>query len=208
MREDRMRSPRLMAAIAALALGMSGCGPRIDVRTVANPETGIGSRRTFRVLPVPERRSGPSSSPNDPMLVNSVSNHALRNDLVEAFEDRGYVETDTAPDFEVAYYASAKEKLDVTAWDYGYAWRPRWWRGWGPADVTEYTEGSVIIDVIDPTTKQLLWRGRGVAAVSDNERTYESDLKKTVTAVLDKFPAAHPDLSIRPELRERSPLGQ
>jgi hypothetical protein len=49
---------------------------------------------------------------------------------------------------------------------------------------------------------------RGVAAVSDNEPTYESDLKKTVTAVLDKFPAAHADLSIRPELRERSPRGQ
>jgi len=195
-----MPSTRLMTTTAVLAIGLSACGPRIDVRTVANPDLGIGSRKTFRVLPIPERRGGPSSSPDDPMLVNSLSNRALRNDLVQAFEDRGYVETETAPDFDVAYYASAKEKLDVTAWDYGYAWRPRWWHGWGPADVTEYTEGSVIIDVIDPTTKELLWRGRGVAAVSDNEGVYESDLKKTVTAVLDKFPTAHPELSVRPEL--------
>lgn len=203
-----MPSTRLLTATAVLAVGLSACGPRIDVRTVANPDLGIGSRKTFRVLPVPERRGGPSSSPDDPMLVNSLSNRALRNDLVQAFEDRGYVETETAPDFEVAYYASAREKLDVTSWDYGYAWRPRWWRGWGPTDVTEYTEGSVIIDVIDPTTKELLWRGRGVAAVSDNERTYESDLEKTVTAVLNKFPMAHPDLSVRPELPGRSPRGQ
>jgi len=46
----------------------------------------------------------------------------------------------------------------------------------------------VIVDVIDPNTKELLWRGQGVAKVSDNEAQYEQDLWKTVTAILDKFP--------------------
>src|SRR5438445_2481889 len=36
----------------------------------------------------------------------------------------------------------------------------------------------------------ILWRGQGVAAVSDNEALYEQDLKKTVEAIVDKFPAA------------------
>ena len=56
--------------------------------------------------------------------------------------------------------------------------------------VTQYTQGTVIVDVINPTTKELLWRGQGVAAVSDNEAQYEQDLWKTVTAILDKFPQA------------------
>ena len=51
----------------------------------------------------------------------------------------------------------------------------------------------MIVDVINPTTKQLVWRGRGVAVVSDDERQYEADLAKTVTAILDKFPSAHAD---------------
>ncbi len=59
--------------------------------------------------------------------------------------------------------------------------------------MSEYTEGSLIVDVINPTTKQLVWRGRGVAFVSDDERQYEADLAKTVTAILDKFPSAHAD---------------
>ncbi|TMB15002.1 MAG: DUF4136 domain-containing protein, partial [Deltaproteobacteria bacterium] len=66
----------------------------------------------------------------------------------------------------------------------------RWW-GFGPYEqptVTEYTQGTVIVDVIDPNTKELLWRGQGVAKVSDNEAQYEQDLWKTVTAILDKFP--------------------
>jgi hypothetical protein len=48
----------------------------------------------------------------------------------------------------------------------------------------------VIVDVFDPKTKELLWRGQGVAPVSDNEVQYEQDLKKTVAAIIDKFPAA------------------
>jgi hypothetical protein len=55
---------------------------------------------------------------------------------------------------------------------------------------TRYTEGTVIVDVVNPRTKEVLWRGRGVATVSDNEAQYEQDLWKTVTAILEKFPQA------------------
>ena len=200
-----MQSARLITAIAALTLALTACGPGIQVRTVASPDAGMGNLRTFRILPVPERRDGSSQSSNDPMLVNSVSNRALRRDLLQGFEQRGYVVADTNPDFAVAYYASTKEKLDVTYWDYGYAWQPHWWSGWGrrwgrgwggdwgmqsgPV-MTQYTEGTVIVDVIDPKTKDLLWRGQGVTAVSDNEQQYEQDLKKAVEAIVDNFPAA------------------
>jgi hypothetical protein len=47
-----------------------------------------------------------------------------------------------------------------------------------------------IIDVLDPRTKELLWRGQGVARVSDDEPQCEQDLWKTVTAILEKFPPA------------------
>jgi hypothetical protein len=139
------------------------------------------------------------------MLVNSISNRALRSDLAQEFAGLGYVASDSNPDFCVAYYASTNQKLDVTYWDYGYAYRPHWWGGWGrhygrgwggdwgiasAPTVTQYTQGTVIVDVIDPKTKDLLWRGQGVAAVADNEAQYEQDLKKTVEAIVDKFPAA------------------
>jgi len=44
-----MPATRLIAASAALALGLTACGPSIQVRTLANPDVGIGSRRTFRI---------------------------------------------------------------------------------------------------------------------------------------------------------------
>jgi hypothetical protein len=44
--------------------------------------------------------------------------------------------------------------------------------------------------VLNPRTNELLWRGQGVAKVSNDEPQYEQDLWKTVTAILAKFPQA------------------
>jgi hypothetical protein len=191
--EDSMNRHTL-AALAAIFFSLTACAS-VDVRTVTSPDANLGALHTFTVMTNATPRSPAAQSADDPMLVNSVSNRALRADLVKAFENRGYVRSDK-PDFTVAYYASTKQKLDVTYWDYGYDYYPRWWGGWGPGfgpsgpTATEYTQGTVIVDVVNPSTKELLWRGSGVAAVSDNEAQYEQDLWKTVTAILDKFPRA------------------
>jgi hypothetical protein len=199
-----MRTTQLLTTAALLALG--GCAPAVSVRTALSPDASLRGLLTFRVLPTPKPKIASAvSSTNDPMLVNSISNRALRNDLVQEFAGLGYVPSDSNPDFCVAYYASTKQQLDVTYWDYGYAWQPRWWSGWGrrwgrgwggdwgiqsAPSVTQYTQGAVIVDVFDPRTKDLLWRGQGVAAVSDDEQQYEQELKKAVEAIVDKFPAA------------------
>jgi hypothetical protein len=135
------------------------------------------------------------------MRVNSGSNRALRNALLQGFASRGYTVADSSPDFVVAYYATAKDKLDLMRWDYGYAWWPHWWRGWGlrgpvgPSEATEYAAGTVVVDVIELQTRQLLWRGKGRAPVSDDQRAYELDLQKTVTAIVARFPRAGPSIA-------------
>ena len=178
-------------AIPAAILAVAACAS-VDVRTATSPDANLSALRTFSIMQHANPQSPSAQSTNDPMLVNSISNRALRADLVKGFENRGYALSDSSPDFKVAYYASTKDKLDVTYWDYGYPYYPRWW-GFGPYEqptVTQYTQGTVIVDVIDPNTKELLWRGQGMANVSDNEAQYEQDLWKTVTAILDKFPRA------------------
>jgi hypothetical protein len=183
-----MRSIPLISL--AVALTATACTPSVDVRTQTAPDASIGGRQTFWILAVPARRvDAASAASDDPMLANSITNRALVNDLTRAFEGRGYVVNATNPDFTVAYYASTREKLDLNTWNYGYSWR-RWPRQY--VDVTQYTEGTVIVDVIDPASKELLWRGQGVSAVSSDPAKYASELNKTVTAVLSKFPQASP----------------
>src|SRR3989441_1554851 len=199
--ENTMRTTRLLTAAALLTLG--ACAPGISVRTALSPDASLRGLHTFRVQPTPQPKiAGTVSSTNDPMLVNSISNRALRADLAQEFAGLGYVASDSNPDFCVAYYASTNQKLDVTYWDYGYAWRPHWWSGWGrrwgrgwggdwgiqSPTVTQYTEGTVIVDVIDPKTKDLLWRGQGVAAGFGEEGQEEQGAQENRPGLRRKVP--------------------
>ena len=190
-----MRIARLVPIAAVV--GLAACASAVQVRTALSPDASLSGLRTFRVQPTPKPSIASAQSTSDPMLVNSISNRALRGDLRKGFEKLGYAVNDSTPDFCVAYYASTNQQLDLTAWDYGYSLRPRWWRGWGPRYrdtyepmVTQYTQGTVIVDVFDPKNKELVWRGQGVAAVSDNQDQYVQELQATVAAILAKFPAA------------------
>jgi hypothetical protein len=55
--------------------------------------------------------------------------------------------------------------------------------------VEPYVEGTVIIDVVDAKSHELVWRGRGVSDVSDNPETYSQSLNRTVMDIVKKFPA-------------------
>jgi hypothetical protein len=190
-----MRSTlRLVCASAALAT--IGCGPSIEVRTMAAPDRGLSALHTFRMLPGPARRDGrPVSGADDPMISNSIANKALRDRISLAFIERGYLINERTPDFAVAFYASAREKLDVSVWDYGYPFDPRWRGRPQPVQtVTEYTEGSVVVDVIDPATRELLWRGVGQARLSNDMSENVQLLAKAAAAVVARFPQAPPAL--------------
>jgi hypothetical protein len=197
-----MREPIPRCAVLVAALTVATCAPAMDFRTAVSPEADLTALHSFHILPAPRVRPGVERLPaNDPMLANSTANQALRRALRLGFESGGYVVNDSAPDFVVAFYASAAQRLDVMCWDYGYPWRPQWWRGWGdhpsPHLATQYNEGTVIVDVIDAKRRELLWRGQGVAVVSDDVSEYVAELKRTVAAILRTFPAAQPPVVAR-----------
>ncbi|HEX9485542.1 MAG TPA: DUF4136 domain-containing protein [Gemmatimonadales bacterium] len=183
------------AFTAAVALTLAACTSVPRVRTAVSPDRGIGGLHTFAILPAP-RHVGETEGSSAPMVDNSGANRALRDALREASTRRGYAVGDSSPDFAVAYYATTKDKLDIMRWDYGYPWWPRWWRGWGPRgpvgpmEETDYAPGTVVVDVIDPTTRELLWRGKGFASLSDHGRAYELGLQKASAAIVAKFPRA------------------
>jgi hypothetical protein len=204
-----MRS--ILFGSATLALVTVACASGgVKVSTTEAPGANLTMLHTFRVLETPQRRAdAPALPPNDPMLDNSITNRQLRGDLVQHLQQKGYTTNAANPDFLVAFYAGTREKMDTTYWNPGFGWRygyrgfgfrgsrfrSAWpWYGYAspyPAmEVSSYTQGAVIVDVIDPKTMELLWRGQGVATVSDDPMKYAQELDKSVAAILEKFPAA------------------
>jgi len=171
-----------VAACAAILLVVTGRASA-EVRTATAPDAHLTALRTFDLM------KQPAGAPE-----HGSPDRALRTDLVKGFEDLGYVRSQN-PDFLVAYYSAGKDALDVTRWDYGYPFHPRWLgpgRDWGAETefATHYPKGTVLVDVVDPRTEEVLWRGQGVANLSGNEQQYQQDLWNTLTSILQKFPTA------------------
>jgi hypothetical protein len=189
-----MFSTARVATFASIALLSVACRSGIEVRTMAAPDAGLATLHTFRMLSDPTRRDGRAvTGADDPMISNSIANRAIREQIVKSFEKRGYVLDERNADFAVAFYATAREKLDVAMWDYGYPFAPGWPRYSTPIQsVVQYTEGSVVIDVVRWPTRELLWRGEGKAELSDNPGENVKQLAKAAEAIVGKFPQATP----------------
>jgi len=73
----------------------------------------------------------------------------------------------------------------------GYTWQ----RGWGSGGFTdastslrEIPVGTLIVDMYDPSTKKLIWRGTAGEPTVGKVKTKEDDIDKTVNSMFAKFP--------------------
>ena len=182
------------AGIASLFLTATGCERPVAVRTTIAPKVSLSEFRTFHLLPTPRRREAPpATGAYDPMLNNSLANRAIRESVARAFLDRGYTNEVWVPDFVVAVYASAQYRLDLSIWKCGYAYWPQWrWIGAPRQETMLYDHGTVIVDVLNPITLELLWRGSAKAVVSDDPAENTRQLQNIGAAIVERFPRAKP----------------
>ena len=111
---------------------------------------------------------------NDPLTTNTIEAGRIQSALAAQLEANGFTQSSQNPDFIVAFYATTKEKTSVQStgigggfgygrgfgWGYGIPGGGRWRWGYGP-DIwtTNYTQGCVMADIVDPKTNELVWRG-------------------------------------------------
>lgn len=111
---------------------------------------------------------------NDPLNMNTIEAGRIQDALAAQLVANGFTQAEQNPDFIVAFYSRTKEKTRVQTagfgpgfglgrgfgWGYGIPGRGRWRWGYGP-DIwtTNYTQGCVMADIIDPRTNELVWRG-------------------------------------------------
>jgi hypothetical protein len=110
---------------------------------------------------------------NDPLTTNTIEAGRIQNALASQLKANGFTQATQDPDFIVAFYARTKQKTSIQStgfggfgygrgfgWGYGIPGGGRWRWGYGP-DIwaTNYTQGCIMADIIDPRTNELVWRG-------------------------------------------------
>jgi Domain of unknown function (DUF4136) len=91
----------------------------------------------------------------------------------------------------VAIKTSQTQRTLQTFYDgFGGGWRWRGFGGFGESTTTEqdYQEGTLVIDLYDGKTKQLIWRGSTESVLSDKAEKNEKNLDKGVAKMFKDFP--------------------
>ena len=150
----------------------------ISVMQDYDPEYDFSKLKTFGFLPIP------AEAGIDQLNANRFGD-AIKNELTT----KGYTVSENA-DFGVALLFGKQTKTNITSYGYGYG--PYWGRygGTGNIDVSQYDEGTLIIDVIDMNKKELVWRGTGTGVIDPNATVEErtTNINNAVAQILAQFP--------------------
>jgi hypothetical protein len=139
--------------------------------------------------------------PRDPIGANSLWDRRLRENILQQLAAHGYgCIDDGEPTFLVAYYMSVKERYDIRYIDYGFpgiwarrgrGYRPAWagWEpGWrGQIDVWKipYNESTVVMDIIDTKSNNMVWRGYDVDTIDLNKS--DKSIREAVEDLVDRL---------------------
>ena len=153
----------------------------ITVNQDYNTEFDFSKWKTFAFIPIPESAG-----------IDQINATRLGNSVTKQLEAKGYKLQEPA-DFGVAFQFGKQQVTDVTSYGgYGYGWG---WGGYGygpggGVDVTQYEQGTLIIDFVDMKANKLEWRGTGQGALDDNPSVEDriANIDTAVAQILAQFP--------------------
>ena len=125
---------------------------------------------------------------------NSLWDARIKNAVDAQLTARGWTQVESGGDVAVvAIKTSQTQRTLQTFYDGlggGWGWRRFGGGGFGDATTTEqdYKVGTLVIDLYDAKTKQLIWRGSAQDTVSDKAMQNEKNLDKGVAKMFKKFP--------------------
>ena len=180
----RTTTLRVLCILAATSLA-AGCASGGKIRSDYDPTADFSQYRTYNFFA--------DAGPEDTNYQSFFSRYMVAA-ISKEMDSRGYTKSDD-PDLLINFNAILREKTDVRSYPtatmggyYGYRggfYDP--WMGYGYATethVSQYTEGTFNIDIVDARKKKLVWEAVGVGRVS--QKALE-ELEKRVNEGVPEF---------------------
>ena len=188
-----MISVRRCWLIVVLAVGLAGCST-ISVSTDYDTSRDFAALKRFTWM-APQQKLVV-----DPLVDNDLMGNRIRQSVITELKARGYVQAGEGEgaDFFITYHVTAEDKISATTFHGSYGYYPCW-QGCGgltpgfDADVIvqQYKQGTFMLDVIDPASEKLMWRGiaeKRLTSGTPGER--DEAVRAIVSAILSRFPPA------------------
>jgi hypothetical protein len=175
-RHSRITLGALLAA-AALAAACAS----LTVRSFSARSASFDRYRSYRWADAAPRATGDPRLDNNPFFEQRLIDDADRELAARGFEKR----TSGTTDLILHYHASVGQKIDVAIADQRYANC----QGCGTGSV--YDAGTILLDLVDPVTNTLVWRGwaeGSLDGIIDNQRWLEQRVDEAVRRIVATVP--------------------
>ncbi len=181
-----IRNKTLVALASVFAVCVtSGCSSTGNLRSDYDPDANFGAYTTYNYF----ENAGPNRGQYE-----SLFSQYMKTAIDIEMQKRGYTKSDN-PDLLVNFNAILQEKTDVRTTPAspppGYGYYGAWGGyGWGTeTHVSQYTEGTFNIDLVDARRKQLVWEAVGNGRVSDKDmQNLEENVMKGVPRYFEQYP--------------------
>jgi len=127
--------------------------------------------------------------------LNDLDKKRLHDAFEAEFKKRNINKVDENQDMEISLYIVISNETSVTAYTTymggGSGYRVGTWaRGYGTTNYSEYDylKGTLVMDVFDPKTKNLIWEAVATGTVSEKPQKREKGIPKAIKKLMKKFP--------------------
>lgn len=162
-----------------LVLAMFACSVTAaqDVTTNSMPGTDFTKFHTYRWIVI-EGASHP----------NQIVDAQIKASIDSQLAAKGLTKTDSdKADLAVGYQVSVDQQKQWNA--YGTGGGLRWGGGMATAQSTTINVGTLVLDMYDPTNKQLVWTGRATKTIDPgSQEKKQKNLDKAMQKLLKNFP--------------------
>jgi hypothetical protein len=167
----------LAGAVAVLLLPHSGLAQKVEADY--NHSANFSQYHTYTWGHV---------ASSDPLFESRI-----RDAVDHALQEKGWRLAPEGADADVTVTAVAKKRSQKEYTTFYDGLGPRWrWHGWGTGMATTSVEdvpvGTLIVDLYDTSSRDLVWRGVARDTLSDKPEKNTEKLEKAVDKMFDKFP--------------------
>ncbi|HEU5290442.1 MAG TPA: DUF4136 domain-containing protein [Cyclobacteriaceae bacterium] len=171
---------RLLVLLIALYGLISCSSTQMSVHSDIDPDYDLWTYKTFNWGRKIDIEAG-----RNPLYYNELNDKRIKAAVNQELTARGYSFTESDPELIVHYHIIVDDRSVVRTEPYGYNYGPYWTTM--KSNIYAYHEGTLIIDLMDKKSNNLIWRGWAVSVIDEVEEV-DDLIKIAVGKIFKKFP--------------------
>lgn len=185
MKQGETKMKKIILPILALTLIITGCST-LKVFTNLADGADMSTYKSFNFSPADKTEVAST-------YFSEINQNRVKEAIAKELATMGYT-ISTKPDLMISIFLKVQDKQEVVS-SYPYAGRGDFIGIYGgyryePSSTTviNYTEGTLIIDLVDTSKNQLVWQGVAVDTISRNSKNAAENINDAIAKVFLQFP--------------------